>query len=284
MTPTQASAFALGATAWLQQSASLLPLFVLGTLIFWVQRWTQQGLIKAIGLRGMIYWTGWLGTPIHEASHVAVGSLFGVRFLEVRLFSPDVYSGVLGYVRYRLPSWRPGEWPQIIGTFLMGIAPLFGGALALLGARWLLIDAAADAPFYAAASAFAADLPTANLETLAPAFAEVLTQGYRPIVDRLSTDPWIWVYLYVSLAIGTHLSPSRADLRGGWRGFILLGVLTFAANVVAVGAGADPTAAVTYVAAAVAPLTTLLVFVLVLNLGHGAVAFVAGTIVSAMRR
>ena len=47
------------------------PLFVIGALLYVCQRWTQRLLAQVIGWRGVVYWTGWLGTPVHELSHAA---------------------------------------------------------------------------------------------------------------------------------------------------------------------------------------------------------------------
>lgn len=262
--------------AWLRQLVGGLgPLFVLGALLFWVQRWTQLSLAEVIGWRGIVYWTGWLGTPIHELSHWIVGKLFGVRITEVNFFSPDREDGVLGYVRYQVPRLRAGELPQVMGTFLMGIAPLFGGALVLWGARLALLDPQADEPFYSAATTFAQDLGNEPMGHLVRDFFELVQLSFRPILENAANDPKIWVYLYVALAVGAHLAPSRADLRGGQRGLILLALLALFANVVALASGYDPNHAASYLARVTAPLTTLLTLALVLNVGHGAVAFAA---------
>ena len=263
----------VAAEAWLRQFAGGLgPLLLLGALLFLVQRWTQLSLAKVIGWRGIVYWTGWIGTPIHELSHLVVGKLFGVRITEYRLFSPDPASGVLGFVRYRIPRLRLAELPQIIGTFLMGVAPLFGGALALIGVRTLLVDPAADEPFWRAARTFSATLADAPVDAMLSDFLALVSESYRPVVANADV-PWIWLYVYVSIAIGAHLAPSSADLKGGLRGLVLLLLLGLAANVVAVGAGADPARATETIARLTAPMSTLLGFALALNVVHGAVAF-----------
>lgn len=258
---------------WLRQAIAFGPLFVLGALLFFVQRWTQTNIVRVIGWRGLVYWTGWIGTPIHEASHWLIGKVFAVRILEVRLFSPDPESGVLGYVRYRIPRLRLVELPQIVGTFMMGIAPLFGGTLALLALRLVLVDEIADAPFLNAANRFAANLPSASLETLVDDFGTLVYESYRPLFEGRASDVWLWVYVYLSLAIGTHLAPSTADLKGGVRGFLAVAVLVFIANVVALALGADVASATGDLGRVLAPMATLLAFGLALNVGHGAVAF-----------
>ena len=260
--------------AWLRQLVGGVgPVFVLGFLIFWVQRWTQLSWVQTIGWRGLVFWTGWIGTPIHELSHVIVGKLFGVRIEEVSLFNPDTRSGVLGYVRYRLPRLRLTELPQVIGTFFMGIAPLFGGAFALLMLRLVLLDPESNTTFFDAASAFATALPNAEIVTLGSDFIHLVAESYRPIFEGHGRNLWLWLYLYASLAVGVHLAPSGADLQGALRGLGLIGVLAFIANLAVVGAGFDATSATSTIAEITAPVCTLLTLALALNVGHGAVAF-----------
>ncbi len=260
--------------AWLRQAVGGLgPLFFVAFVLFWSQRWTQLNLSRVIGWRGVVFWTGWLGTPIHELSHWIVGKLLGVHILELKLFAPDERSGVLGYVRYRVPRLRLAELLPIVGTFLMGIAPLFGGALALYGVRLALIDRTADQPFIDAVQRFSAAWPTAPIASLPAGFFSLIVECYRPIFGLGMTDVWMWLYLYISLAIGTHLAPSGADLRGGMRGFLVVAILAYGANVISILAGADPTAATATLARVTAPMTTLLLLALALNMGQGAVAF-----------
>ena len=275
--PRMPDVFRVAGDAWLRQAlGGFGPLLALGAVLFFVQRWTQSNLAKVIGWGGVVYWTGWIGTPIHEASHVVVGKLFGIRLLEVRLFSPDRESGVLGYVRYQTPQWS--EVRQVVGTFMMGIAPLFGGAVALWVVRILTIEPAADAPFVSAAGAFATALPGGDYDILTQSFGELLYRCYEPIYARGAADPWIWLYLYVSLAIGTHLAPSGADLRGGLRGLLFVALLAYVVNLGVAISGADPRLGTSYLAQVTGPMATLLALALALNVGHGVAAFALATV------
>jgi len=100
----------------------------------------------------------------------------------------------------------------------------------------------------------------------------LMIASYAPIVEH-PNDPWLWLYVYLSLAIGTHLAPSNADLRGGRRGLIVLLVLAYLANVFALFIDGDPSRATAFLAQISAPMVTLLAFALSLNLGLGAMAF-----------
>lgn len=264
----------VAAESWLRQTVgAFAPMFLIGALLFWVQRWTQTTLVRLLGWRGLVFSTGWIGTPVHEVSHVLVGKLFGVRILEVRPFEPDERSGVLGYVRYVVPRLRLSELHQVVGTFLMGIAPLFGGALALLACRWLALGREENARFLEAGRAFAFALSSDRPPAVMEAGWNLLQQGYAPILERAPQDPWLALYLFASFAIATHLAPSQADLRGGMRGLLILLLVGLTGNVVALAAGADVSIVTALLAEATGPLTTLLSLALSLTVGFGAVLF-----------
>jgi hypothetical protein len=81
-----------------------------------------------------IYFTGWIGTPVHELSHVVGCVIFGHEIEKVSLFKPEAETGVLGYVEHRYNS---KSLLHNVGCFWIGIAPLFGN----LGvAYWLWIE------------------------------------------------------------------------------------------------------------------------------------------------
>ncbi len=108
--------------------------FVLFTLaIHRIERFTQHRLAQRFGWKSIL-WTGWLGTPIHELSHVAMCVLFRHRIDDVALFEPDVQSGRLGYVRH---SFTKANRFERVGNVFIGLAPLAGGALALATLLWM---------------------------------------------------------------------------------------------------------------------------------------------------
>ena len=112
----------------LQLLVILVTPFVVFTLIIHrLERFTQHRLAQRFGWKSIL-WTGWLGTPIHEMSHVAMCIVFRHRIDDVALFEPDVQSGRLGFVRH---SFTRANWFERLGNVFIGLAPLAGGALAL---------------------------------------------------------------------------------------------------------------------------------------------------------
>jgi len=70
-----------------------------------------------------IYFTGWIGTPIHELSHAIVAKLFGFKVISISLFKPEPGTGVLGYVEYQ---YNKTSFFDNVGCFWVGVAPLVG--------------------------------------------------------------------------------------------------------------------------------------------------------------
>ncbi|MEZ6184829.1 MAG: hypothetical protein R3F62_07450 [Planctomycetota bacterium] len=253
---------------------------MLGVVLYAIQRWTQRWLSHGLGPRAVIYWTGWLGTPIHECSHALVGYATGVKIHEVRLFDPDPQTGVLGYVRWEEPPLRWNRLHAVVGSFLMGVAPLFGGALVLLLLlRFLCPDP--DAAWRAAAH-FADVARSGSPRAAVDGLGELLRGVYSAVFAHGWGSWRAWVFLYLALAVGSHLAPSSADISGSWRGFLVLLGLATLANLIAVAAGADPRQAAGVLARWAGPVTALLVLTTAVCLGNLAgcgllAAFAAGS-------
>ncbi len=277
---------ALGALSalWRQVALGLGPVLVLGALLYAVQWATHRMLGRAIGFRGIVFWTGWLGTPVHELSHYVVGKACGLDITEVKPFAPDPDTGVLGYVKYRRPPLRLTSLHKVIGTFAMGIAPLLGGSLALWGAWTLLVQPAAGDEYAHAVRAFAALVARGDVAGVPNGFAR-LSYSLHDAVFAAGAAHWQpWVFLYVALAVGAHLAPSTADLRGGALGAAALAVLAYVANVVALALGAAPADAAGALARGSASIVALLVLALVLNVFNLAGAAALAFVVTRLRR
>jgi hypothetical protein len=268
---------------WFRQLLALLLLpGLLGALLHVTERGTQAWLRRLIGWRGVVWWTGWLGTPVHELSHALVSLAFGHRIHEVKLFEPHPEDGVLGYVRYSIrerPAWL--KWYGTVGTFFSGVAPLFGGSLVLVLALRLLAPGAEGV--FAAAERYATSLGAAQAGSPITGFVALVRAVYASVfADGLATvRPWL--FLYVALAVGAHLAPSPADLKGGARGFLVLVSLLLVFDATLLVAGGSPRAAIGPFAHLASLLSAVLCVALVLNVGNLGVAFAAGALAGRRR-
>lgn len=72
----------------------------------------------------MLYIFGIIGVPIHEFSHYIFCLLFRHKVHEVKFFSPNLKTGVLGYVNH---SYNPKSIYQRSGQVIIAIAPMIVG-------------------------------------------------------------------------------------------------------------------------------------------------------------
>jgi len=177
-------------------------------------------LIQRFGWQAAL-WTGWIGTPIHEASHVVMCWLFGHEIESVALFAPDMREGRLGYVRH---TYHRGSWWQEAGNLFIGIAPLFGGAVVLLLVTWALYPQLVQAFLTLPADRFA-DLDGAKIGDMAVSATNLLVATFHPLSLKF------WLYLYLVLCITLHAAPSSSDYRGALKGGGILFVAWLAINI-----------------------------------------------------
>jgi hypothetical protein len=200
-----------------------IPAVVFAVAAHFLEISIQSMLAARFGWRS-IMWTGWLGTPIHELSHVVACWVFGHRVDEVRLFDPDVKTGRLGFVRH---SYRRGNWFEELGNVFIGTAPLVGGSLVMLLLLFLFFPK------------LAGELLRHPALTEASSWGELfngLLHAFSEFITNLFT--WknlaklrLWVFLYLVLCVASHMAPSRSDYEGAGRGAVVAVVGAFSASI-----------------------------------------------------
>jgi hypothetical protein len=192
------------------------PLLLAACVLHQLNVLTTRVLGGTFGAGAVVWFTGWLGTPVHELSHAAACVLFRHRIQELVLFRPDPVSGVVGYVRY---VWSPRNPWALLGHGLVGVAPLFGGSAVLAALLWRL------APGELVQSLFQLELAAdtaAFTAQLGDWVARIGAGAASLLQPGLWTRPTTWLLAYLTLCVGTHLAPSGADLRGAWPSLTLL--------------------------------------------------------------
>ena len=188
----------------------LMPFVVFALVVHALERISQRQLAQRFGWKSVM-WTGWLGTPIHEMSHVVMCLLFRHRIHEVAFFEPDEKSGRLGYVRH---SCRKKSWFEELGNPFIAIAPLMGGSAVLL----ILINV-----FYGGLfeyqSGGTGSLGIQSVPDWLDSVANVLGSVFRP--EHFASLKF-WVFNYLVICVGSHMAPSRSDYQGAGRGGLIL--------------------------------------------------------------
>lgn len=242
------------------------------TLLYQLNHVIGGFLAQTFGWKSVL-WTGWIGTPVHEISHAVMCPPFKHRIDKVVLFEPDPKSGVLGYVRHSYDT--RSIWAQL-GNVFIGMAPLFGGALALYLVMLLLLP---DVSWTRVSTAPANNLLEQGVRTF-----EGSAQMLWATFSGSNLLDWrFYLFLYLVLSIGCHLAPSRADFEGSMMGFWLVLMLLFWINVAAQAFGGIGEDSVFVAAGLAMPVVALLMLAILLNLASLVLVLVLIVVVRKLR-
>src|SRR5690554_5445859 len=162
---------------------------------------------RAMGLyrRKAVLSTGLVGVPVHETAHALTALLFGMKVKEIAFYRPDPESNTLGYVNY---LYSPRSLVHRVGMVATGLAPLIVGAYIVVGLFTLAgINNLHDYPGHS------------SLSILSPSSWAVVAEWWRDAVPQAASMLGI-VSIALALMVGTHSTPSKADLKGVLAGII----------------------------------------------------------------
>lgn len=240
-----------GQATLLQLFVIVGPLAVFGVVFRTLGYLVDSRLMSRFGWNSILV-TAWLGTPIHEISHAIMCVIFGHNINEIALFKPDKKAMRLGYVKH---SYNPRNPWQVGGQFFIGLAPLMVGSAALYGILWLFYSDAALAPLQFLAT-------PADIETRGFYIADIPQRTLMAMRIVASPENLLtfrfWLFLYLVLCIGGHMSPSASDLQHTHWGALAMLVLVVVMNLVAAAVGAEPTWLLAPAAVVIIPLYTVL--------------------------
>jgi hypothetical protein len=217
---------ALSASAG-QLALLLGPGLLLAALMHALSGFVERRASRSLGGAAYLLF-GWLGTIVHETGHAVFCLLFGHRITGVKWFDFAPRDGTRGHVSHTFDPANP--WQQV-GNFFIGIGPvLFGTAVIVAAARWLLgAEALARMmePLPGGGLVRSAGDGLALARHVAGGAGGALAALLQP--HRL-LDWRVWVFLYLTFAVGSAISLSRADLEGALAGFGSLVLLVVLAN------------------------------------------------------
>lgn len=201
-------------------------LFILfAVVLFVLEKLASRWLSNAFGWKGVLL-TGWVGTPIHEFGHLVFCWLFLHKVTEVKFYSPDKESGVLGYVRH---SYNKKNVYQQVGRFFIGFAPLISGCLAL----YLILKGYGQVNSFFVRQVMVSEMlvdPMRITDSLLATWNHFLNTVPLFFSLELMKDPWYWLFLYFSMCVAVHTAPSKADVKGALPGFLFLIIIVYLIN------------------------------------------------------
>ena len=158
--------------------------------------------------RAVCYITGFIGTPVHEASHALMCLVFGHKIIEVKFFQINSSDGVLGYVRH---SYNPKSLYQKVGCLFIGIAPVLVGALILAGILYLLLPSVfSDVWGELSAVVFS--------QNVSASFGHIW-EAFSLMFSYITSWQW-WVFVLCGMFIALHMTLSREDIKGALSGIV----------------------------------------------------------------
>ncbi|MFA6410831.1 MAG: hypothetical protein WCW26_04645 [Candidatus Buchananbacteria bacterium] len=182
--------------------------FILGFILCQLAKQTQLNYYRSVGWKGIL-WTGWLGTPIHEFSHLFFALVFFHRIDKVEIFKPNQQTGQLGEVAH---SYNKNSFYQNLGNFFIGAGPMISGCIILVVLLYYLFPNGSE--IYNSLINNQATVVNIFKSALAIVIEIFKTQNFNYLN--------FWLFLYVSFCIASHLAPSWPDLKLMLRGFALI--------------------------------------------------------------
>ena len=205
-------------------------ILMFGLLLYFISRSTRKAFSHSGHSKLDVFFTGWIGTPVHEIGHAVFCILFGHRITEIKLYSPNSQDGTLGYVNH---SCNSNSLYQRIGGFFIGTGPILFGSFVL----YLLICFCL--PNYRLISEIISktDLTDSGIFELLKNTGSMLKTGISLLVNVFSPEnfgkPSFWLFIYLSFCISSHMQLSPPDLKSMWSGtltilliFLLVNFLT----------------------------------------------------------
>ena len=186
-------------------------LFLIGFAISFISKLRDKAIAESVGQKAELYFTGWIGTPVHEMGHAVFCFIFGHKITEAKFLAP-AEDGTLGCVKH---EYNPKSSYQKIGNFFIGIAPMLFGAAVIYALLGIL-------------------LPQHLPEELSGSIAATGWEFFKIFFNTDNFENWrFWLFIYLSIGIASRMKLSASDFKGTASGFVTLACLIFLVNLIA---------------------------------------------------
>jgi hypothetical protein len=204
-------------------------ILLFGILLYVLSRSTRKAFSNSGHSNLDIFFTGWIGTPVHEIGHAVFCILFGHRIKEIKLFKPNSEDGTLGYVKH---SYDSKSLFQRIGCFFIGTGPIIFGTIVLFLLLYFLL------PNYREISRIISGttLSGYNFINLLKHTGSMSITGFQLLSGIFSPEnfkePYFWMFIYLSFCVSSHMQLSPSDLKSMLTGLITILLIFLLVNVV----------------------------------------------------
>lgn len=203
--------------------------FIFGLLLSLLSDLTRKKYSQTFGEKFNIYWTGWVGTPIHEIGHAVFCIIFGLPITKIQLFNPDPHALIRGYVSY---AYQKNSLFKKVGIFFASAGPIILGTCLLYLAIYFLVPNGKI--IINSIKSWGNYL--SNPASLLSQFDALLHSSFKTLgmffsIENL-TSVKFWIFIYLSLCISSHMQLSDADMKGIWWGVAFVTVVVFIINLI----------------------------------------------------
>ena len=199
----------------------LCPIIIYGIIIAFINKKNASNLKRSS--KWWLYTAlGFIGTPIHELSHLIFNLLFFHKITEVALYRPkkSKKDGVLGYVNF---TYNQKSIYQNIGLFFSGIAPMIGGCAVLFLLMKLLPDVFGALEY--------TTLDKLDIIDILLKLKNNMLININYIFTKYNSLQNLIIFIVLSFAISTHMHISTQDLKNATIGLIILEILFFVISI-----------------------------------------------------
>lgn len=266
----------------LTQLVSLFGVFFLfGFVLYFLARFTRKTYVKTVGYKFDVFFTGWLGTPVHELGHAIFCLIFFHSISEIKLYAPNAKDGMLGYVNH---VYNKKNIYQKIGNFFIGIGPiLFGSFVLFLLLYFLLSDQKVLSAVYKGECFSITSWQDAKDQLLS--IGKMGVDMIKLLFTGVNFHSGVFlIFLYLSICIASHMELSPSDLKGAWFGLLSIVIVILAINGIALVAGFDFTHYVRLLNKQMGILTGIFIFAFIISAFNFLVSFFVLSIVSLLRK
>jgi hypothetical protein len=186
-------------------------LIIIGFCLGVMEGFSNRLLVQTFGIKG-IFFTAWIGTPIHELSHAFMCLIFHHRVKKIKLLQLNSPDGRMGYVEHQ---YDPGSLYQKIGNFFIGTAPIVGGTFAIFLCMYFTVPDSFRVIIHYLKSEVTGDLVTGSLKI---AVSSILLLIKSLFSFHHLLEPLFWIFLILSICISSNMALSKSDMRGATSG------------------------------------------------------------------
>lgn len=222
---------------------SLINLFkILGVFILFglafniIQKINIKLMVKNFGMKSVLL-TGYIGTVIHELSHLLVALVFRHRITKCELFRPlqATSDGLLGYVDH---EYNKKSAYQQIGNFFIGIAPMIiGTAVIWITIYFLTPTIFSSLKIHSNITNIFLNSNDLNFTLYAKNILDFIYHLFENIISSLFLSKDILSFRYIIMilivySVSTHMTLSKEDLKGSLEGLISIYIIVILATIV----------------------------------------------------